>query len=183
MDGLQTRLLKTKYTLTSAAKYWWHNADLQSIMQNSFMPVSTNERKTFEWIILKKSIWRSGATPIGCTSGAPHGLSFQTKIVPTSKAWDKIKKTNPQPRCRSANGDSSWERPLSGLSSKIYSKVGGYTHWVHLQCTQWSPKSYNPKCRPLRHKHKTELLSNEWSEQEKTAGNHFWTLDLWVDYL
>ena len=92
MDGLQTRLLKTKYMLTSAAKYWWHNADLQSIMQNSLMPVSTSERKTFEWIILKKSIWRSGATPIGCTSGAPHGLSFQAEIVPTSKAKDKIKR-------------------------------------------------------------------------------------------
>jgi hypothetical protein len=40
----------------------------------------------------QKSTRRSGATPIGCTSGAPHGLSFQAKIVPTSKAWDKIKR-------------------------------------------------------------------------------------------
>jgi hypothetical protein len=39
-----------------------------------------------------KSTQRSGATPIGCTSGAPHGLSFQAEIVPTSKARDKIKR-------------------------------------------------------------------------------------------
>jgi hypothetical protein len=140
------------------------------------MPIFTNKRKTFEWIIPKKSIWRSGATPIGCTFGAPHGLSFQTKIVPTSKAWDKIKKTNPQPRCRTTNGDNFWGRPSSRLSSKIYSKVGGYTHWVHLRCTQRSSESYKSKCRPLRHKRETKLRSNEWSEQEKTAGSHF--LDL-----
>ena len=35
---------------------------------------------------LLKATQRSGATPIGCTSGAPHGLSFRTKIMPTSKA-------------------------------------------------------------------------------------------------
>jgi hypothetical protein len=39
-----------------------------------------------------KSTRSSGATPIGCTSGAPHGLSFQAEIVPTSKARDKIKR-------------------------------------------------------------------------------------------
>jgi hypothetical protein len=27
-------------------------------------------------------------------------------------------------------------RPSSGLFSKIHSKLGGYTHWVHLWCTQ-----------------------------------------------
>jgi hypothetical protein len=27
-------------------------------------------------------------------------------------------------------------RPSSRLFSKIYSKLGGYTHWVHLRCTQ-----------------------------------------------
>ena len=152
MDGLQTRLLKTKYTLTSAAKYWWHNADLQSIMQNSLMPVSTSERKTFEWIILKKSIWRSGATPIGCTFGAPHGSSFQAKIVSTSKAWDKVKdKAGPQPKHRSKNGNNFWWRPSSRLFSKIYSKLRGYT--------QWSLGSYKMKCRPLRHKHEARLQS------------------------
>jgi hypothetical protein len=39
----------------------------------------------------QKSTRRSGATPIGCTFGAPHGSPFQAKIVPTSKTWDKIK--------------------------------------------------------------------------------------------
>jgi hypothetical protein len=106
----------------------------------------------------QKSIWRSWATPIGCTSGAPHGLSFQAKIVPTSKAWDKIKnKAGPQPKRRSTNGNNFWGRPSSRLFSKIYSKLGGYTHWVHLRCTQWSSESYKLKRRPLRHKHETKL--------------------------
>ena len=124
----------------------------------------------------QKSTWRSGATPIGCTSGAPHGLSFQAEIVPISKAWDKIKKANPQPKWRNTNGNNLYWRPSSRLFSKIYSKLGGYTHWVHLRCTQWSSESYELECRPLRHKHKTKLRSNKWSEQEKTAGSHF--LDL-----
>ena len=101
MDGLRTRLLKTKYMLTSEAKYWWHNDDLQSIMRIASCQFLQKERIIFSKETRKedlrmdypqKSIWRSGATPIGCTSGAPHGLSFQAKIVPTSKAWDKIKR-------------------------------------------------------------------------------------------
>ena len=167
MDGLQTRLLKTKYMLTSAAKYWWHNADLQSIMRIASCQFLQTERIIFSKETQKedlrmdypqKSIWRSGATPIGCTSGAPHGLSFQAKIVPTSKAWDKIKdKAGPQPKRRSKNRNNFWWRPSSRLFSKIYSKLGGYTHWVHLRCTQWSSESYKLKCRPLRHKHETKL--------------------------
>jgi hypothetical protein len=106
----------------------------------------------------QKSIWRSGATPIGCTSGAPHGLSFQAKIVPTSKAWDEIKnKAGPQPKRKSTNGNNFRGRPSSKLFSKIYSKLGGYTHWVHLRCSQWSSESYKLKCRPLRHRHETKL--------------------------
>jgi hypothetical protein len=102
MDGLRTRLLKTKYMLTSEAKYWWHNADLQSIMRIASCQFLQTERIIFSKETQKedlrmdypqKSIWRSGATPIGCTSGVPHGLSFQDKIVPTSKAWDKIKRS------------------------------------------------------------------------------------------
>jgi hypothetical protein len=50
----------------------------------------------------QKSTWRSGATPIGCTFGAPHGSPFQAKIVPTSKAWNKIKdKAGSQPKNKS----------------------------------------------------------------------------------
>jgi hypothetical protein len=57
----------------------------------------------------QKSTRRSGATPIGCTFGAPHGSSFQAKIVPTSKAWGKIKdKAGPQPKRRSKNGNNFW---------------------------------------------------------------------------
>jgi hypothetical protein len=39
----------------------------------------------------QKSTRSSGATPIGCTSGAPHESSFQVKIMLTSKAYGKIK--------------------------------------------------------------------------------------------
>jgi hypothetical protein len=50
-----------------------------------------------------------GATPIGCTFGAPHGSSFQAKIVPTSKAWDKIKdKAGLRPKRMSKNGNNFW---------------------------------------------------------------------------
>jgi hypothetical protein len=57
----------------------------------------------------QKSTRRSGATPIGCTFGAPHGSSFQAKIAPTSKAWGKIKdKAGPQPKRKSKNGNNFW---------------------------------------------------------------------------
>jgi len=37
------------------------------------------------------------------------GSPFQAKIVPTSKAWDKIKdKAGPQPKRRSKNGNNFW---------------------------------------------------------------------------
>jgi hypothetical protein len=39
----------------------------------------------------QKSTRSSGATPIGCTSGAPHESPFQVKTMPTSKAYGKIK--------------------------------------------------------------------------------------------
>jgi hypothetical protein len=112
----------------------------------------------------QKSTWRSGATPIGCTSGAPHGLSFQAETVLISKAWDKIKKANPQPKWMNTNGNNLYWRPSSSLFSKIYSKLGGYTHWVHLRCTQWSSESYKLECRPLRHRHETRF----WSTSDRS---------------
>jgi hypothetical protein len=39
----------------------------------------------------QKSTQSSGATPIGCTSGAPHESPSQVKTMPTSKAYGKIK--------------------------------------------------------------------------------------------
>jgi hypothetical protein len=39
----------------------------------------------------QKSTRSSGATHIGCTSGAPHESPFQVKIMLTSKAYSKIK--------------------------------------------------------------------------------------------
>jgi hypothetical protein len=46
----------------------------------------------------QKSTQNSGATPIGCTFGAPHELPFQAKIVSTSKVKDKV---GPQPKYKS----------------------------------------------------------------------------------
>ena len=114
----------------------------------------------------------------------------KAKIVPTSKAWDKVKdKAGPQPKRRSTNGNNFWWRPSSRLFSKIYSKLGGYTHWVHVRCTQWSSESYKLKCRPLRHKHETKLRStSEQSRRRQQEVIFFkspasWTWDLWADYL
>jgi hypothetical protein len=39
----------------------------------------------------QKSTRSSGATPIGCTFGAPNESLFQVKIMLTSKAYGKIK--------------------------------------------------------------------------------------------
>jgi hypothetical protein len=61
-----------------------------------------HKMKTFERIVFKKSTQSSGATPIGCTFGAPHESPLQAKMVPTSKAQDKIKdKASPQPKRKS----------------------------------------------------------------------------------
>jgi hypothetical protein len=35
-----------------------------------------------------------------------HPMDHHSEMVPTSKACDKIKKTNPQPRCKSTKGDN-----------------------------------------------------------------------------
>jgi hypothetical protein len=62
-----------------------------------------HKRKTFEWIILKNPLEGRGLHPLG----APHGSSLPAKIVPTSKAWGKIKdKAGPQPKRRSKNGNN-----------------------------------------------------------------------------
>jgi hypothetical protein len=107
----------------------------------------------------QKSIWRSGATPIGCTSGAPHELSFQAKIVPTSKAWDKIKRPALNQNAGAQTEIISGEDLRVDYFLKPTRSSGGYTHWVHLRRTQWSSESYKLKCRPLRHKRETKLRS------------------------
>jgi hypothetical protein len=198
MDGLRTRLLKTKYMLTSEAKYWWHNADLQSIMRIASCQFLQTERIIFSKETRKedlrmdypqKSICRSGATPIGCTSGAPHGLSFQAKIVPTSKARDKIKRPTFNQNAGVLMEIISGEDLRADCFLKIYSKLGGYTHWVHLRCTQWSSESYKLKCRLLRHKHETRLRSTSDQSRRRQQEVIFfkspasWTSDLWADYL
>jgi hypothetical protein len=198
MDGLRTRLLKTKYMLTSEAKYWWHNADLQSIMQIVSCQFLQTERIIFSKETQKKdlrmdyplkSIWRSRATPIGCTFGAPHGLSFQTKIVPTSKAWDNIKRPTLNQNAGAQMEIISGEDLRADYFLKTYSKLGGYTQWVHLRRTQWSSESCKLKCRPLRHKHETKLRSTSDRSRRRQQEVIFfkspasWTWDLWADYL
>jgi hypothetical protein len=74
-----------------------------------------------------------------------------------SKAFDEDK--------RMISKNMRW-RPLSGLFSIIHSKLGGYTHWVHLRCTQWI---INPKDRMLISKawtSDTVLISKAWDEDK-----------------
>ena len=160
------------------------------------MPISTNRKDNFHQRDTKGRPSNGLSLKIHLKVGGythwvhPHGSSFQAKIVLTSKAWDKVKdKAGPQPKRRSKNGNNFWWRPSSRLFSKIYSKLGGYTHWVHLRCTQWSSESYKLKCRPLRHKHETRLRSTSDQSRRRQQEVIFfkspasWTWDLWADYL
>jgi hypothetical protein len=56
----------------------------------------------------------------------------ENKTMLTSKAWVEDKNDFWK--------DLRW-RHSSGLFSVIHSKLGGYTNWVHLRCTQWILKS------------------------------------------
>jgi hypothetical protein len=40
------------------------------------------------------------------------------------------------------------------IISKIHSKLGGYTHLVHLRCTKQIHNTLKPKCRFKKHKYK-----------------------------
>ena len=122
----------------------------------------------------QKSTWRSGATPIGCTFGAPHGSSFEAKIVPTSKAWDKIKdKAGPQPKRRSKNGNNFWWRPSSRLFSKNLLEARG----LH---PLGAPPVHPMKFRVLQNEMPTSKAQArnkasvyEWSKQEETIRSRF----------
>jgi hypothetical protein len=37
------------------------------------------------------------------------------------------------------------------INSKIHSKLGGYTHWVHLRCTQQIHNILRPECYFQKH--------------------------------
>jgi hypothetical protein len=52
-------------------------------------------------------------------------------------------------------------RPLSRLFSVIHSKLGGYTHWVHLWCTQWilDPKGQNAGLQSISQWQSTDFWS------------------------
>jgi hypothetical protein len=121
----------------------------------------------------QKSTWRSGATPIGCTFGAPHGSSFQAKIVSISKARDKIKnKVGPQSKRRSKNGNNFWWRPSSRLFLKSTRSSG-----LH---PLGAPPVHPMKFRVLQNKMPTskaqarnEASVYEWSKQEETVRSRF----------
>jgi hypothetical protein len=76
--------------------------------------------------------------------GAPNESSTPRGRMLISKAYDKTKarltSEKAQVEDKSEFGEDLKWRPLSGLSAKIHSKLGGYTHWVHpmnfkvLQC-------------------------------------------------
>ena len=130
------------------------------------MPISTNKRVDFQ----QRGTKGRPSNGFGCTSGAPHGLSFQAEIVPTSKARDKIKRPT-------LNQDAGAQMEIiSGEDLRVdcFLKSTQSSGATPIGCTSGAPNEVqNPtklKCRPLRHKHETKLRSNEWSEQEKTAG-------------
>ena len=69
-------------------------------------------------------------------------------------------------KVQAENKNDFWWRPSSGLFSKIHSKLGEYTHWVHPRCTQWNIISEEAKCRTLKHKAKLRqgwpLKKHKW---------------------
>jgi hypothetical protein len=145
-------------------------ASCQFLQADRIIFSKKTQKEDFRMDYPQKSTWRSGATPIGCTSGAPHGSSLQAKIVPTSKAWDKIKdKAGPQPKCRSKNGNNFWWRLSSRLFSKIYSKLGGYTHPVHPMKFRVLQKEMLTSKAQARNK----ASVYEWSKQEETVRSRF----------
>jgi hypothetical protein len=95
----------------------------------------------------------------------------------TSKAFDKRK-------WWFSEKSTKW-RPSSELFSKIHSKLGGYTHWVHLRCTQWIIIPEEAKCWSLKHKAKLRqgwpLKKHEW--KMKMISDNTWSEDLRVDCL
>jgi hypothetical protein len=108
----------------------------------------------------QKSTRNSGATPIGCTFGAPHELPFQVKIVPTSKAQDKIKdKVGPQPKYKSKIKVISDE----DLRADYFPKSTQSSGATAIGCTSGALNEVQGltkrKCRPLRHKHEARLQS------------------------
>jgi hypothetical protein len=118
------------------------------LLQKSFRK---HTMKTFE-LITSKSNQSSGATPIGCTFGAPNRVKKIWRQMLNSKAYNedlwvdnfKIKSklggyTQRSQKFRrwmlnsKAYNDDLWVDYF-----KIKSKLGGYTQWVLLRCTQRS---------------------------------------------
>jgi hypothetical protein len=82
-----------------------------------------HKMKTFE-LIISKSTQSSRATPIGCTFGAPNRFTIPWSQGLISKAYN----------------EDLWIDYF-----KINSKLRGYTHWVHLRCTQQIHNTLKPR--------------------------------------
>jgi hypothetical protein len=109
------------------------------------MPISTNRKDNFQQRDTKGRPSNGLSSKIHLKVGGythwvhlrcNHGLSFQAKIVPTSKAWDKIKRPTLNQNAGAQMEIIPGEDLRADYFLKIYSKLGDYTHWVHLRCTQ-----------------------------------------------
>jgi hypothetical protein len=93
----------------------------------------------------------------------------ENKTMLISKAWDEDK--------NDFWIDLRW-RPSSGLFSVIHSKLGSYTHWVHLRCTQWilNSREQNANLRSISLRQSTNFwgikrrpMNNDRRRQQKTV--------------
>jgi hypothetical protein len=118
------------------AKYsrWGTSLINRSIEARSDM--KTSQRPSTERPISRKSNKLQDLTRYGqiaCSISKKKNVCWPLKhnvdgTMLISKAFDKRKGWYMKNSVR-------W-RPLSGLFSKIHLKLEGYTHWVHLWCTQ-----------------------------------------------
>jgi hypothetical protein len=131
-----------------------HKADDIMLNSKAFGEDKRMISKSMRWRPLSGLILvihsKLGATPIGCTSGAPNESLTQKDRMLISKAWtnDKMLISKAWDEDKTMLISKAWDedennfgkslrwRPSSGLFSVIHSKLGGYTHWVH-RCTQW----------------------------------------------
>jgi hypothetical protein len=120
-----------------------------------------HEMRTFEWLIFSNPLKARGLHPLGAPSSTPKDKMLiskawdEDKTMLTSKAWVEDKNDFWK--------DLRW-RPSSGLFSIIHSKLGGYTHWVHLQCTQWilNSKEQNADLQSINPRQSTDFWGIKW---------------------
>jgi hypothetical protein len=117
--------------------------------------------KTFEWIIFSNSLKARGLHPLGAPPVHPMDHQLQK-----TECWF-LKHQMRMKQCWLLKHEF-WKslkwRPSSGLFSVIHSKLGGYTHWVHLQCTQWilKFKKQNADLQSINPKQSTNFWGIKW---------------------